>query len=86
MNPTDFDHSTGVHVKPEGWTDDQCDPLPTFKGVDEDGHPQIISCWKPTPEEILKIAAGKPVWLHILSERHPPIKLTTQNPFKLEVE
>lgn len=82
MNPSDFDHSNKKYVKPEGWTDEQCSGLDVFQGVNDDGHPLIISCWKPTPEEIADIVAGKPVWLGILTAVQPPVYLTTSNPFK----
>lgn len=81
MNPIDFEHSNCLYVKPAGWTDEQCQSLATFKGVNEDGHPLIISCWKPTELEIADIVAGKPVYLHVLTNIQPPVLLTTKDPF-----
>lgn len=81
MNPTDFPYSNRTYVKPEGWTDEQCKTLETYQGINEDNHPLIISCWKPTPEEIADIVAGKPVWLHILTQVQPPVLLSTRDPF-----
>lgn len=84
MNPSDFDHSNREYVKPQGWTDEQCSSLHVFQGVTEEGHPLIISCWKPTPEEIADLVAGKSVWLGILTGIQPPVWLTTANPFNTD--
>lgn len=81
MNPVDFPWSNRTYVKPEGWTDEQCQALQTYQGVNEDGHSLIISCWKPTPEEIADIVAGKPIFLHVLTNVQPPVLLTTKSLF-----
>lgn len=81
MDPIDFEHSNVNFVKPEGWTDEQCQSLPVFKGVTEDGFPLHISCWKPTELEIADIVAGKPIYLHVLFNVQMPVMLSTTDPF-----
>lgn len=36
----------------------------------------IVSAWMPTPDELARIAAGQPVFLHIHGGVHPPVSLT----------
>lgn len=38
----------------------------------------MISCWQPTEEERAAIAAGAPVYLHVLGAGHPPVLLATE--------
>lgn len=33
----------------------------------------FISAWIPTPDELAALNAGAPVYLHIYSDRHPPV-------------
>lgn len=37
--------------------------------------PSMMSLWEPTPEEVLKIAAGAPIKLLIIGSVHPPVWL-----------
>jgi hypothetical protein len=38
--------------------------------------PVMTTAWHPTPDEIARIVAGAPVYLHILGNAHPPVKLS----------
>jgi hypothetical protein len=42
----------------------------------EGGLNHMISAWEPTPEELVRIAAGAPVLLWIVETVHPPVMLT----------
>lgn len=53
MLPASFDESNVVIDKPESMTRDECDALSAWRGT-VDGHPVLISCWKPTKEELEK--------------------------------
>jgi hypothetical protein len=76
--------------KPVGWTDEQCYALwgfhgeiPGFKGnyADERRTPVVVSCWKPTDAERVRIAAGEPIYISIVGERQPPIVVAVDNPW-----
>ena len=79
VNPTNFPEATIVLGKPPGMTDDQCASLPIHH---DKKNSALISRWLPTPAEREAIAAGKPVWLWIYGNGHPPVALTTERPFK----
>jgi len=79
MRPINFLHANKTFTKPDGMTDDECGPLPVYT----DGQ-YLISCWKPSFKDRLIILLGKSIWLWILGKAHPPVKLTTDNPFTEE--
>lgn len=71
MKPINFKEATKTLSKPEGWTDDQCGPLP----VASDGA-VCVSCWQPTPKERLSILLFGKIWLYIYSGKtQPPVAL-----------
>lgn len=41
----------------------------------------FVSCWKPTWRERLAILFGKPVWLGVSGDNHPPVYIEVHNPF-----
>lgn len=43
--------------------------------------PVVITCWRPTPEELVKINLGEPVWLVVWGETMPPVAVTGDDPF-----
>lgn len=45
----------------------------TLEIVDRDGW--MISAWKPSPAEIMRLAAGAPMFLHIQGASHPVVAL-----------
>jgi hypothetical protein len=61
---------------------EECADLKVFKGTDSLETPVIISCWKPSPEERVKLCAGEPVWLTITGEGMPPVSLSANSPFQ----
>lgn len=81
MKPTEFSEQNKVFTKPENMTDEQCLPLPVWHGTDQAGFPLIISCWKPTEEEINQIKETGVIWLSIVGKGMPPVSLTTESPF-----
>ena len=54
--------------------------LSIHQGSEEEGLPQIISCWKLTPEEVQEVARTGKVWLLVLGG-HPPVSIEGQSPF-----
>lgn len=46
------------------------------------GHNQFITAWRPSPEELVKINLGEPIWLSVMSDRMPPVMVTANYPFQ----
>ena len=77
MTPADFPQANRTLTKPEGMTDSECGPLPTYT----DGA-TCISCWRLTWRERLAALFSGRVWLGVLSgQTQPPVWLVTQEPF-----
>lgn len=66
--PCDFQGANVVLRAPEGWTQEQCVDMPILKT--EDG--QLISAWRLTPEEMIKIQNTGVIWLKVLTTAAPP--------------
>lgn len=55
--------------------------LPVHAGSASEGLPQIISCWKLTPEEVQEVVKTGKVWLRVLGG-HPPVLVQGDSPFE----
>jgi hypothetical protein len=80
MTPQDFEQSNDrlealVPVPGEGMQ-----PLPAYRGV-TDGTPLMISCWRPTAEELAEIHRTGHVWLLVFGQDHPVVHLAGESPF-----
>ena len=77
MKPEAFKEANTVLLKPPDMSDDECRSLSTHVG---DG--QIISKWKLTLWERIKILFTGRLWLSVLAkETHPPVALSVDFPF-----
>lgn len=81
MDPTNFDQSNMIFGPPDGMTEDQCRSLFAFQGSMSGGTPVVITCWKPTKDDLECINRGGRVWLYIMGDTQPPVIITTENPF-----
>jgi hypothetical protein len=54
----------------------ECCDIAAFRGGN-----QVITAWRPTPEELVKINLGEPIWLGIIGDTMPPVFVTADNPF-----
>ena len=84
MKPLAFPEVNCTLAKPASMTDEECESLPCHFDQTGDIAPRFISRWTFTPEERAAIAAGADLWLHLYSRSHPPLALTTEDPFKRE--
>ena len=57
--------------------------LPVLDTELQDGTPCMQTAWEPTPEELLALMGGAPIYLHIIGEdingdgrSHPPVMIT----------
>lgn len=64
MFPTDFDQSNKVFDKPQSMTRDECEAVNCFVGKDVAGQDVILTCWKPTREELEEINRTGRVWCY----------------------
>ena len=83
MNAENFPEANDVLKAPPGVPGDRCYDLPIHRYTSPDGHGPggIVSCWRPTKEDIKRIALGEPIYLHVEGKTHPPLLLTTENLF-----
>jgi hypothetical protein len=45
------------------------------------GRPVVITCWRPTAEELVRINLGEPIWLSVVGQTMPPVLVTAEDPF-----
>ena len=67
---------------PRDWneqTHGPCDVLPV-RDVLVNGTQAMLSKWQLTPEEIVLLGSGMPVYLLIWGERHPPVAICVGEP------
>ncbi len=71
--------ATRVLGKPAKWDetnpDQDCSALAIVDISPEQGGPQMVSAWFPTPDEMALLQAGQPVYLSIFGTVHPPVAL-----------
>jgi hypothetical protein len=80
MKPTPFPESNGTlgggTAESFGTEDDVID-LPVHRG-----NGQVISCWRLSWVERLRVLASGRVWLHVLAPRtHAPVLVAAESPF-----
>jgi hypothetical protein len=83
-----FPESNITFTKPEGWTERECADIAGFIGTygGDKGKPVVLTAWKPTPEELVKLNLGEPLWLHLAYDRMVPVLLTTDHPWETKSE
>jgi hypothetical protein len=77
MYPTDFEGSNINLAKPSGMTDEQCFSLPAEKNVDSQGFDYFLTAWIPNKQDIEALVAGRPLFLKVIGQTHPPLALFT---------
>jgi len=75
MTPIKFEGANVILTRPEDITDEQCGSVHALRGTDEDGLPFVMTAWEPTPEEVLAIQAGAPIYLKVCGISMPPVSL-----------
>jgi hypothetical protein len=81
MIATAFDEDNCVLGPPPGMTEDQVYSLSVHRGATPDGLPVVVSCWKPTAEELAEIQRTGRVWLVIYGQTMPPVSVEGISPF-----
>lgn len=83
MIPTAFDQENCVLSAPPGM-EESVVPLSCWRGPikGEEALPCVISCWKPTKEEMAEIQRTGRIWLVILGSTMPPVNPQAFSPFE----
>jgi hypothetical protein len=76
MRPVDFPESNIELTRPPSMNADECKSLFVHRGVGI-----MVSKWVPSVMDRLRLIAGYPMWLTVVSDRHPPVRLDTATPF-----
>ena len=76
MKAEHFPEQNDVLKAPPGLPEDACYDLPIHRHAGG-----IVSVWRPTKEDIKRIAMGAPIYLHVEGRTHPPLVLLTESPF-----
>ena len=77
MEPTAFPEANRSYGAPRGWNEAErgpCESLPAFET--EDG--RVVSRWRPTWGERLRLLLGWPVWMQVSGAPPPPVALDVQ--------
>lgn len=64
---------------PKDWDPGRNGPCQSLPVRDELAGGRIVamtSAWFPTPEELLRLVSGAPVYLRVLASQHPPVMLS----------
>ena len=88
MNPSSFPEANGTLGPPLGVPEAAPDQsgygvasLIVWRGTFTDGDPGVISCWKPTADDLERLNRGEPLWMCCVARSIPPTILTTDCPF-----
>ena len=71
MNPTRFTEVNTVMRRPQDMTEEECCDVHAYA----DGN-KVITAWQPTPEELVKLNLGVPVFLCVCGSTMPPVSLS----------
>ena len=79
MIPQRFAQSNTVMLAPKGM--DNCSDIHACR-TKCGAHPVTVTAWRPTPEELVKINLGEPVFLMVWMNGMPPVAVTVDNTFE----
>jgi len=83
MIPSNFDQANSQLLPPEGMSEDEVGTLCAYRGVyEETDEPFVVTCFKPTREELDEIEKTGRVWVIMLGESIPPISISSENPWE----
>ncbi len=74
MKAIPLDHPDRRLGAPQNWNHETEGICYSLEIWDRDGF--MISGWRPTANELAKLNAGEPLWLHIQGQAHPVVAMT----------
>lgn len=76
MKAEAFPEANTVLSAPPGLPEGACYDLPIHR------HSRgVISCWRPTADDLVRLNLGGPIYLMVEGATHPPLLLLTESPF-----
>lgn len=85
MEVCGFDEQNGVLGPPRGMTEEMVQSASVFRGRTDlhglDDVPCVVTCWKPTVEELAEIQRTGRVWLMLIGQSMPPALVSGVSPF-----
>ncbi len=81
MIPSAFDEENAILDPPPGVPQEAIASISVYRGELDNGCPAMISCWKPTQEELAEIQRTGRVWVLVMGHTVPPIAITGISPF-----
>lgn len=79
MTPVRFPESNIVMTSPKGM--ENCIDVHACKTSYDDGQQVVITAWRPSNAELVKINLGEPIFLMVCGVTMPPVSLTADSPF-----
>ncbi len=79
MNPQRFPQANTVMLAPKSM--ENCSDVHACR-TQCDGAEVTVTAWRPSPEELVKINLGEPIFLLIWMPGMPPVLVTADNPFE----
>lgn len=80
MHPKNFPQSNAKLDTPVGISPDMVPPICAHI-CEVNGMVAMTTCWKLSPEDLAELQRTGEIWLWVLGNRHPPVTLSTKNPF-----
>ena len=81
MKPVDFKESNMVFAAPAGMSLEECGDLHVARNP-LDG--LSVSCWELEEGDLERLRKTGKVWLWVWGKGHPPVSVSTEDPFELE--
>lgn len=80
MTAEHFPEANARFTAPSDLAESQCLTIPAYQGIvtggSVDGSPIVVVAWKPSPQELADLVAGKPIFLSCIGGL-PPHFLST---------
>lgn len=82
MQATNFKESNQVIGPPKGVSEDDVQSINAWAGpMPPENWPVMITCWKPSKEELQEVIDTGRVWLHVYGHVMPPVSVSGHHPF-----
>jgi len=78
VNPVRFEQANTVMRAPAGM--ENCCDVHAAVVQWSDGSHSVLTAWRPTPEELVRLNLGEPVFLMVSGQGMPPVALAVGNP------
>lgn len=70
-----IERTTRIIGKPQGYIGLSVRDEVILEKINGADTPCMVTAWFPTPDEVERIIAGAPIYLHVLGTAHPPVML-----------